>query len=122
MTYTWTVVLGVAGAASLDLVVLRTMMLRRKAFWTAYAIVLFCQLIVNGLLTGLRIVRYDASTIIGWRLAYAPIEDLLFGFAMVLMTLSLWVWLGRHGVQSTNRAAPAAPPTRDAATRRGRGA
>ncbi len=121
MTYSWTVVLGVAGAATLDLAVLRTMLLRRKAFWTAYAIVLFFQLIVNGLLTGLRIVRYDASTIIGWRLAYAPIEDLLFGFAMVLMTLSLWVWLGRHGVQSRNRAAPAVPPTRDAATRRAPG-
>jgi lycopene cyclase domain-containing protein len=121
MTYTWTVVLGVAGAAALDLVVLRTMLLRRKAFWTAYAIVLFFQLIVNGLLTGLRIVRYDASTILGWRLAYAPIEDLAFGFAMVLMTLSLWVWLGRRGVQPTTRAARAPRPTRDAASPRAPG-
>ena len=60
MTYTWTVLLGVLGAATLDLVLLRTRLLRRTAFWTAYAIVLFFQLIVNGLLTGLRVVRYDA--------------------------------------------------------------
>jgi lycopene cyclase domain-containing protein len=116
MTYTWTVLLGVAGAATLDLVLLRTNLLRRKAFWTAYAIVLFFQLIVNGLLTGLRIVRYDASTIVGWRLAYEPVEDLLFGFAMVLMTLSLWVWLGRRGVQPANRAGRAGRSTHDVAT------
>ena len=50
---------------------------------------------VNGLLTGLRIVRYDPAQIIGWRLAYAPVEDLLFGFALVTTTLTLWVWAGR---------------------------
>jgi hypothetical protein len=49
-------------------------------------------------------VIYDPAAIIGWRIAYAPVEDLLFGFAMVLLTLSVWVWLGRRGIQRTPRA------------------
>jgi len=104
MSYTALAVLGVLLAALLDLAVLRTRLLRRKAFWTAYAIMVFFQLLVNGVLTGLRVVRYDPDRIIGWRIAFAPVEDLLFGFAMVLTTLSLWVWWGRRAVTSTTRA------------------
>jgi lycopene cyclase domain-containing protein len=105
MNYTITACIGVLAATGLDVFVLRTRLLTRKAFWTAYAIVLFFQLVVNGLLTGLKIVRYDPSTIIGWRIAYAPVEDLLFGFALAVTTLSLWVWLGRHAAPTTRRAA-----------------
>ena len=107
MTYTWAAVLGVAVAAAVDVVLLRTVLLRRRAFWTAYGIVLFFQLIVNGVLTGLRVVRYDHDAIIGWRIAYAPVEDLLFGFALVLVTLSGWVAAGRRA----NRAARPARPS-----------
>ena len=57
----------------------------------------FFQLIVNGVLTGLGIVQYDPRVIIGVRLAYAPVEDLGFGFALVTLTLCLWVRLGRTG-------------------------
>ena len=95
MTYTIAAVLGVVAAALLDLLVLRTRLLLRKAFWTAYAIILFFQLVVNGLLTGLRIVRYDPDQITGVHIVYAPVEDLLFGFALVLFTLTLWVRAGR---------------------------
>ena len=104
MSYTALAVLGVLLAALLDLAALRTRLLHRKAFWTAYAIMVFFQLLVNGVLTGLRVVRYDPDRIIGWRIAFAPVEDLLFGFAMVLTTLSLWVWWGRRAVTSTTRA------------------
>jgi lycopene cyclase domain-containing protein len=120
MTYTWAALLGVLAAAALDLAVLRTRLVRRKAFWTAYAIVLGFQLVVNGLLTGLPIVRYDRHAIIGWRVAYAPVEDLLFGFAMVLMTLSGWVWLGRRAGRTTSRASRAARPRRDVTGARSR--
>ena len=96
MTYTQLAVLGVVVVVVLDLGVVRTRLLRRRVFWAAYAIVLFFQLITNGLLTGLPVVRYDQADIIGWRLVYAPVEDVLFGFAMVVITLSIWVWLGRR--------------------------
>ncbi len=99
MTYTLAAVIGVVAAAILDLVVLRTALLTRRAFWTAYAIVLAGQLVVNGVLTGLPIVSYDPAAIIGWRLVYAPVEDLLFGFALVVATLSVWVWWGRYAAR-----------------------
>lgn len=96
-------ILGVAGAIFVDLAVLRTYLLRRKAFWTAYGIVLFFQLIVNGVLAGLPVVRYDPAVITGVRVVYAPIEDLLFGFAMVLLTLAMWVALGRNAARRSPR-------------------
>lgn len=96
MNYTLTAVLGVLAAITIDCLVLRTVLVRRKAFWTSYAIVLLFQLIVNGLLTGLKIVRYDRHRIIGARFVYAPVEDIAFGFALVLTTLALWVWWGRY--------------------------
>ena len=114
MTYTVAAAIGVVLAIVFDLAIVRTRLVRRKAFWTAYAIVLFFQLIVNGLLTGLRIVRYNPDRILGWRIAYAPIEDLAFGFAMVMVTLSLWVAMGR-GANARRRAGHARPLPRDAA-------
>jgi lycopene cyclase domain-containing protein len=99
MTYTAAALLGVAGALAVDLVVLRTRLVTRAVFWATYPIIIGFQLLSNGILTGRGIVIYDPAAILGWRIAFAPVEDLLFGFAMVLFTLSLWVWLGRRGVQ-----------------------
>jgi lycopene cyclase domain-containing protein len=99
VSYTLAAVLGAAGAVGLDLVVLRTRLLGRKLFWATYPILLAGQLLANGVLTGRGVVRYDPAAVLGWRLAYAPVEDLVFGFALILSTLSLWVWWGRRGVQ-----------------------
>jgi len=99
MTYTAAALLGVAGALAVDLVVLRTRLVTRLVFWAAYPIVLAFQLLSNGILTGRQIVRYDPAAILGLRVGYAPVEDLFFGFAMVLCTLSIWIFLGRRGVQ-----------------------
>jgi lycopene cyclase domain-containing protein len=103
MSYTVLALIGVAAAVAVDLFVLRTMLVRRKAFWAAYAIMLFFQLVTNGVLTGIPIVRYDPHAIIGWRIAYAPVEDLLFGFALVVVTLSTWVRLGAREQHSSGR-------------------
>jgi lycopene cyclase domain-containing protein len=100
VSYTQLALLGVAGAVVVDTLVLRTWLVRRRTYWTAYAIVLFFQLITNGILTGFDIVRYDPGAILGWRIAFAPVEDLLFGYAMVTLTLSTWVWLGRKGIRT----------------------
>ena len=120
MSYTQLAVLGIVVVVLLDLFVFRTRLLRRRAFWAAYAIVVFFQLVTNGVLTGLRVVRYDGEQIIGsttpvdgpppflgdGRIAFAPVEDLMFGFALVVLTQVLWVWLGRRGVQRTPYSGP----------------
>jgi lycopene cyclase domain-containing protein len=98
VTYTAAAALGVLGALLLDLVVLGTRVVAGRAFWTAYPIVLAGQLLSNGVLTGLGVVRYDPAAIVGLRLAYAPVEDLAFGFALVVTSLSLWTFWGRRGV------------------------
>ncbi len=94
MTYTTLSCVGVAVVLLGDSALLRTGLVRRRVFWTAYAIVVCFQLVVNGILTGRRVVTYDPDTITGLRIVYAPVEDLLFGFALILLTLSVWVWLG----------------------------
>ena len=93
MTYTQLVVVALAVTVAVDVALVR--LVTRRAFWTAYAIVLFFQLLANGWLTGRGIVRYDPAAVLGWRVAFAPVEDLLFGFALVLWTLDWWVLWGR---------------------------
>jgi lycopene cyclase domain-containing protein len=120
MTYTELAFVGVLIVIALDLYVFKTKILRRRVFWVSYSIVIFFQLVTNGILTGFGIVEYDGAAIIGsstlkdspptligdGRLIYAPIEDLLFGFCLVVLTLILWVWLGRIGVQREPRSGP----------------
>ena len=101
MTYTVAAIVGVVGALVIDLAILRTRLVTRQVFWLTYPIVLVGQLLSNGVLTGAHVVRYRADAIVGWRIAYAPVEDLGFGFALVLVTLSVWVWLGRRGLDRT---------------------
>jgi len=120
MTYTQLTIIGVLSVVALDLYVFKTQILRRKVFWASYSIVIFFQLVTNGILTGFGIVEYDGKAIIGsstppdsppafignGRLVFAPIEDLLFGFCLVVLTLILWVWLGRVGVQREPMSGP----------------
>jgi len=120
MTYTQLGIVAVLLMLAVDLWVLRTRLVTRRVFWASYAIIVFFQLITNGKFTGFGIVKYDGDAIIGstspvegpppfigdGRLAFAPVEDLLFGFAIVLMSLSLWIFWGRRGVQRTPKAGP----------------
>ena len=95
MTYTQIAFFAVACAAALDLYLIRTKLLLRRAFWTSYAIILPFQLLTNWWLTSRNIVMYNAHEIIGKRIASAPVEDLLFGFALILSVQALWVFFGR---------------------------
>jgi len=98
MSYTQLAILAVALSAILDLFIVRTRLLTRRAFWTSYAIILPFQIFTNWWLTSRNIVIYDRHQILGPRLASAPIEDIAFGFALILGVLSLWVFWGRRGV------------------------
>jgi lycopene cyclase domain-containing protein len=119
VTYTELCVVALVASLVLDLFVLRTRLVMRRAFWVSYAIIIGFQLLTNGWLTGRRIVTYNADVVIGGaepvllgsgRLFYAPVEDLAFGFALVLQTLAWWVFWGRRGVQREIRQSASEPP------------
>ena len=94
MSYTQLAIAAVICAVVFDLLVANTQLLARKLFWISYAIVIAFQLLTNWWLTSRNIVMYDPAVITGVRIASAPIEDLLFGFALVLGVLSNWIRLG----------------------------
>ena len=81
-----------------DLYFIKSRLLLRKAFWTSYAIILPFQLLTNWWLTSRNIVIYDSGAIIGLRIASAPVEDLIFGFSLILSVLSSWVYWGHKSL------------------------
>ncbi len=100
MTYTQIALIAVFIAAFVDLKVLQTQLLKRRVFWTSYAIIICFQLLTNWWLTSRNIVMYSPDAILGIRIASAPAEDLFFGFALVLSVMSTWVYLGRRGINN----------------------
>lgn len=103
MSYTMLAGCAVVLAIGCDLWLLQTRLVRRRSFWLAYAILLFFQLLSNGVLTGMRIVRYNPDTILGVRVAYAPVEDIGFGFALITITLACWARLNAYSIYSQRR-------------------
>jgi len=99
MIYTDIALGSVIVAVIFDLFVIRTQLLTKSVFWTSYAIILPFQLLTNWWLTSRNIVMYNPNAIIGRRLAGAPIEDLLFGFSLVLSVMGMWVFWGRKGIE-----------------------
>lgn len=78
---------------TIELTVLRTGLFRRPAYWLSMLIVLGFQIPVDGWLTKLSspIVIYDDKQVSGVRFPFdIPIEDFLFGFALVTAVLLLW--------------------------------
>lgn len=114
MTHTTVSLLAVLATVVLDLWVLRTRLLTRRVYWVSYAIVLFFQLLTNEWLTSRGVFRYDPDAILGWRVGHAPVEDFLFGFALVTWSMCFWTWWGRRGLQAGPFAGPAQPPADEA--------
>ena len=102
----------------LELLVLRTGLLRQGRFWLTMAIVLGFQVPVDGFLTKAEgtIVHYDDAVISGIRVPWhIPIEDFGFGFAMITLTLALWRWWQLRAAATAAAGPPrTAMPVRDA--------
>ena len=96
MTYTQIALVSVILSVVVDLFFLQTKLVTRKSYWTSYSIMLFFQLITNWWLTSRGILTYDEDAITGFRIASAPVEDLLFGYSMILLSLSLWIFWGSN--------------------------
>lgn len=91
--YTLPAALAVLLVCALELAVLRTGIFRRPAYWLSMLIVLGFQVPVDGWLTKLSspIVIYDDGQLSGLRFPFdIPVEDFLFGFALVTAVLLLW--------------------------------
>lgn len=90
LTYTQITVYALIITVFFDMFLTRNSLLSTLRFWFSYAIILPFQLLTNWWLTSREIVVYDAESIMGLRIAGAPFEDLIFGFAMILAVMSMW--------------------------------
>ncbi|MDA4109009.1 lycopene cyclase domain-containing protein [Mycolicibacterium holsaticum] len=91
--YTLPAVLAVVAVCVWEVAVLRTGLFRRPAYWLSMAIVTGFQVPVDGWLTKLSapIVLYDEHHTSGIRFPFdIPVEDFLFGWALVTAVLLLW--------------------------------
>ncbi|MFI1235661.1 lycopene cyclase domain-containing protein [Nocardia salmonicida] len=91
--YTLPALIAVVLVCGWELAFLRTGLFRRPGFWLSMIIVLSFQILVDGWLTKLTapLVLYDSEHITGIRFPWdIPVEDYLFGFAMVTAVLLLW--------------------------------
>lgn len=92
--YTLPAVVAVLAVIGLEYAVLRTGLFRRPAYWISMVIVVGFQILVDGWLTKLSapIVIYDNRHTSGVRFPFdIPVEDFLFGWALVTAVLLLWV-------------------------------
>jgi lycopene cyclase domain-containing protein len=92
--YTVIAIVVATGVVCLERFWLRTGLFRDKRYWIAMAIVAFFQTLVDGWLTKRPdpIVAYNEDFNTGIRFPGSiPIEDWLFGFAMVTLALLCWV-------------------------------
>ncbi len=101
ITYTLLAAAALILVFVIGVVILKSELFSKGRFWIAYAIVVFFQLITNGYLTSQEIVTYNPEVITGTRIAYAPIEDLFFGFALVTLAMFIWEKLGESSTEAT---------------------
>lgn len=83
----------------LELVVLRTGLLRRWAYWITMVIVYFFMVLVDGWLTKLSapIVWYDPDDVSGWRPVWDILaEEYLYAWALLTSVLVCWDHAGRR--------------------------
>lgn len=95
--YSALAVLSVLAVVAVERFWLRTGIFRQAQYWIALAIIAVFQCVVDGWLTKLSapIVNYDDGQTLGIRMPWdIPVEDFLFGFTMVTLTIMLWVRQG----------------------------
>jgi len=92
--YTLPAIISVIVVCVLEFAVLRTGLFRKPAYWISMVIVFGFQILIDGWLTKLSapIVIYNEKHTSGVRFPWdIPVEDFLFGWALVTAVLLLWV-------------------------------
>jgi lycopene cyclase domain-containing protein len=95
--YTVAAVAAAAAVVAIELAVLRTGLFRQRAYWATMAIVFGFQVLVDGWLTkaSAPIVLYADDHTTGLRAPWdIPVEDFVYGFALLTLVLLLWVRAG----------------------------
>ncbi|HEX2048571.1 MAG TPA: lycopene cyclase domain-containing protein [Acidimicrobiales bacterium] len=98
MEYTSASIVACVVVIAVELFWLRTGLLRKLTFYVSWAIILFFMVLVDGWLTKLSapIVLYNRDENSGIRFPWdIPVEDYLFGFALITLTMLLWERAGR---------------------------
>jgi lycopene cyclase domain-containing protein len=85
----------IAGIVSVLLVLLvdriaATRVTGKKTFWVFLAVMFGFKLVFNGYLTWRPIVIYGERFFLNIRMGSIPVEDFLFGFSMITLTIVLW--------------------------------
>ncbi len=96
--YTVSATIGAIIVVALEVLWFRSGLFRTRAYWISMAIVFFFQVLVDGWLTKLSapIVIYAPDEFSGIRFPWdVPVEDYLFGFALVTLVMLLWDRAGR---------------------------
>lgn len=68
----------------------RTEILKKREFYLFLLIILCFKILVNGYLTATDIVIYNPAFFMGLRFGSIPLEDFLFGFSMVTLSIIFW--------------------------------
>lgn len=73
----------------LDTYWLQTKVVLQRRTWQVMVVLMAMTLFFDQFLTGLPIVLYNESHMLGWRLGFAPIEDFTYTFAVVILVGAL---------------------------------
>ena len=87
--YTLLSIISVFLALFLDRVS-RIRILKRAEYYIFLLVIIIFKFLVNGHLTGKKIVLYEPRFFLGIRLGSIPLEDFLFGFSMVTIAIITW--------------------------------
>jgi lycopene cyclase domain-containing protein len=69
--------------------------LRQKLYYAFFAVIIGFKLLVNGYLTR-HIVMYNPQFFMGIRIGTIPLEDFLFGFSMVTISIVCWEYFKKR--------------------------
>ncbi|MCU4185341.1 lycopene cyclase domain-containing protein [Acidiferrimicrobium sp. IK] len=104
--YTLWAFVAAAAVVALELGWARTGLFRRRAYWITLAITWAFQVPVDGWLTKLSapVVIYNSHEMLGLRFPWdIPVEDFVYGFALVTFVLVGWLGKERKGVGTIER-------------------
>jgi lycopene cyclase domain-containing protein len=78
-------------------------LLIRGEYYVFFLLILIFKGMVNGYLTFQNIVIYNSQFFMGIRVGSIPLEDFLFGFSMVTMTIIFWERFKKDGVVKSQK-------------------